>query len=154
MERKFDANGLQSLDPMRFWKYVMAKKRQHPAVVVFGRLPDHLKEWAKTYPQVNFIVEGDTIEEEISVFIPNVTYRWHTGMNYEEWLERWNWVDYVLCDKNAPEYWLQAQLCGVSPIFNEKELLEILKEIQVLDSVKRIENWESARKSLDLLKKA
>ena len=145
MEQKFGVNGLKSLDPMRFWKYVMAKKRQHPCVVIYGYLPEKLYLWAKENPMINFIVESDTIPGGIPVFIPNITYRWMEGMSYDEWLERWNWTDYVLCDENVPEYWLQAQLCGVTPIFNEEDFAKVLEGMKVLDSVKRIENWETAR---------
>lgn len=151
MEQKFGVSGLQSLDPMRFWKYVMVKKRESSCVVIYGYIPERLFVWAKENPQVKFIVESDTIPGEIPVFIPNVTYRWLTSMSYDEWLERWKWTDYVLCNEKVPEYWVQAQLCGVQPLFEEESLEATLKNIQPLELVKRIENWETAKDYLTRL---
>lgn len=152
MEQKFGASGLRNLDPMYFWKYVMAKKREHPCVVIYNYKPEKLLIWAKEHPRVNFIVESDKVPGGIDVFIHNTVYRWMEGMSYDEWLRRWNWTDYVLCDENDKEYWIQAQLCGVTPLFRDKDLEKVLNDIQPLDSVQRIDNWEQARNYLDTLR--
>lgn len=153
MAQESDESGLKNLDPMRFWKYVLAKKRQHPCVVIYSYVPEKLCEWAKDYPQVNFVLQSDDIPSGQIILMPNVMYQWKSGMTYDEWLERWRWTDILLCDEKEQAYWLQAQLCGVEPVFDEMVLEKKLKDIKVAESPARIDNWESARNYLDTLKK-
>lgn len=146
MEQNYIGSGL-NLNPILYWKYVMAIKRSYPCIVFFDIVPKQLETWAKKYPRISFIVEFSNYREfPNKYFSSNIIYRWRESLSDEEWLERWRWTDILLCDKEKLDYWLQANLCGVKCIFNEKDLN--LDEVQVLTSVERIENWENAKNLL------
>lgn len=149
MEVELNKSGLKNLDPMAYWKYVMAVKRGKPCVVIFDIFPEELEYLAKKYPLVDFVIEAKDYDDiPKGQTCPNIIYRWRDNLSEKEWLNRWRWTDCLLCNENVLEYWIRAKLCGVKCVFDISDLNDFLENAHVLNSIERIENWEYAKSLL------
>ena len=130
-----------NLDPMYFWQYVMKGSEDRlPCILIKGNVPENLVEVIKDNPYVNWIVEdGEEVPE-----LKSVLYREQKRLTTKSWLKGWSSIDYIICDKNQPECWLVAGLCGVKVLFEWDNDLKI----KVQSKVERIENWEWSRNLL------
>lgn len=134
-----------NLDPMFFWPQVMRwHEKVCPMVVFQGFTPPKLSEWSDKYKNVDFIVEdGDEIINK-----PNVSFRWRERMDYKSWVESWARTDYLVCDKNNKDYWLQASLCGTRALHTLEDFERMLPTLIPLAKIDRIDNWEKAKNLL------
>lgn len=130
-----------NLDPMYFWQFVMKGSEDRlPCILIKGNVPEDLVEVIKNNPYVSWIVEdGEEIPE-----LKNVLFRDEKRLTEKERTRGWSSIDYIICDKNQPECWLVAGLCGVKVLFEWNDNTKI----KVLSKVERIENWEWARNLL------
>ena len=144
MEQKYDLSGLKNLNPAQCWKYVMADKRKVvPSILVAKDFPE-LFEVATKNPTVDFIILKYS---DNSVYKSNIIYIDKRRYNLSGWYKYLQGVDYVLCDEND-SLRFECGLCGVSWL----ESLDMDK-VHTLNSLERIENWESTKNSLDSLLK-
>jgi len=139
----------KSLDPMYFWPLVMRwKNRVCPRIVIKGNSEEEFLEQISKHPEMDFVIEDS--ESLVAPRFNNLVYRWRNKMSYKSWVDEWARVDYLVCDENDKDYWMQAGLCGVKVFFSWEKFVEALNrgEILVLSKIDRIDQWEMTKNLL------
>ena len=140
----------EELNPMFFWARVMKTwDKQCPEVVIKKACDDAILSIVKNNPNIDFVFED--VQEIPDTKIENVYFRRRDRMSYRQWVDSWERTDYLLCDEEDKNYWMQAGLCGVQVIYSLEELKQNLSEIHCLSKLERVENWEKYKKLLTAL---
>lgn len=139
----------KSLNPMFFWPRVMKwNERACPRVVIKGNTEEEFLEQIAKHQEIDFVIEDS--DSVIAPRLNNLVFRWSNKVSYKSWVDEWARVDYLICDENDKNYWVQAGLCGVKVFFRWEDFVKALDqgEILVLSKVDRIDQWESTKNLL------